>query len=73
MIEEDISFKMVNKLCFYHNLKLNYDLQNGLYSGVANMRKMGLQIALFTIAMLIYIKLTLSSHTANSKTYVIHI
>ena len=43
---------MVKELCFYHNYKLNYDLQNALYSGVVNMRKMGLQIALLTIKML---------------------
>ena len=29
--------------------KLNYEKQNALYSGVANLRKMGLKIALFTI------------------------
>ena len=39
---------------------LNYNLQNGLYSGVENMWKMGLKIALFSIPMLIYIKLTYS-------------
>ena len=58
MIEEHTSFKMVKELCFYHNWKLNYDLRNPLYSGVANMRKMGLKIALFTNLMLICIKLT---------------
>ena len=55
MIEDNTSFKMVKELCFYHNSKLNYGLRNALYSGVANMRKMGLKIALFTIPMLIYI------------------
>ena len=60
MIEDNTSFKMVKQLCFYHNKKLNYDLPNGLYFGVANIRKMGLKIALFTIPMLIYIKLTYS-------------
>ena len=60
MIEENISFKMVKTLCFYHNSKRNYNLRNALYSGVANMRKMGLKIALFIIQMLIYIKLTYS-------------
>ena len=62
VIEDNTSFKMVKELCFYHNKikKLNYDLPNGLYSGVANMRKMGLKIALFTIPMLVYIKLTYS-------------
>ena len=60
MIEDDDSFKMMKELCFYHNLKLNYDLWNGLYSGAVNMRKMGLKIALFTILMLIYIKLRYS-------------
>ena len=44
MIEENISFKMVKELCVYHNKKLNYDKQNALYSGVANMRKMGLKM-----------------------------
>ena len=60
MIEENTSFKMVKTLCLCHNKKLNYDLQNALFSGVANMRKMGLKIALFTIQMLIYIKLIYS-------------
>ena len=60
MIEDNTSFKMVKELCFYHNKKLNYDLRNALYSGVANMRKIGLKIALFTIPMLIYIELTYS-------------
>ena len=46
MIEENIGFKIVKKICFYHNYKLNYDKQNALYSGVANMRKMGLQAEL---------------------------
>ena len=50
----------MKELCFYHNKKLNYDKQNALYSGVANIRKKGLKIALFTILMLI-------------KTFVIHI
>ena len=49
VIEENTSFKMVKELCFYHNSKLNYNLRNALYSGVSNMRKMGLKIALFTI------------------------
>ena len=49
MIEETISFKMVTELCFYHNKRLNYDVRNALYSGVANMRKMSLKIALFSI------------------------
>ena len=40
---------MVNKLCFYNHEKLTYDLRNLLYSGVSNMRKMGLKIALFII------------------------
>ena len=62
MIEDSTSFKMVKDLCFYHDWKLNYDLRNGLYSGVANMRKMGLKIALFSIPMLIYIKLTYSQY-----------
>ena len=39
-------------------LRFLIDLGNVLYSGIANMRKMGLKIALFTIRMLIYIKLT---------------
>ena len=60
VIGENASFKTVKELCFYHNYKLNYSLRNGLYSGVANMRKMGLKIALFTVHMLIYIKLTYS-------------
>ena len=60
MIEDNNSFKMVKELCFCHNWKLNYDLRNMLYSGVANVRKMGLKIALFTIPMLIYIKLIYS-------------
>ena len=60
MIEENTSFKMVTELCVYHNYILNYDLRNGLYYGVSNMRKMGLKIALFTIQVLIYIKLTYS-------------
>ena len=60
MTEDNSIFKMVKDLCFYHNKKLNYDLPNGLYFGVANMRKMGLKVALFTIPMLIYIKLTYS-------------
>ena len=58
MIEDNTSFTMVKELCFYHNLKLNYDLPNMLYYGVANMRKMGLRIVLFSIPMLIYIKVT---------------
>ena len=58
MIEYNTSFKVVQQLCFYHNYKLNYDLRNGLYSGVVNMRKMGLKIVIFTVPMLIYIKLT---------------
>ena len=49
---------MVKELCFYHNLKLNYDMPNTLYYGVAKMRKMGLRMALFSIPMLIYIKVT---------------
>ena len=60
VIEENSSFKMVKELCVYHNYKLNYDLRNGLYSGVSIMRKIGLKIALFTIRVLIYIKLTYS-------------
>ena len=60
MIEDNTSFKMVKELFFYHNKKLNFYLLNGLYPGVANMRKMGLKIALFTILMLIYIKLIYS-------------
>ena len=60
MIEDKTSFKMVKELFFYHNKKLNNDSPNGLYSGVANMRKMGLKIALFPIPMLLYIKLTYS-------------
>ena len=60
MIEENTSFKMVKELCVYHNYKLNYDLRNTLYSGVSNMIKMGLKIALFTVQVLIYIKLTYS-------------
>ena len=51
---------MVKELCVYHNYKLNYDLRYALYSGVLNMRKMGLKIALFIIRVLIYIKLTYS-------------
>ena len=49
VIEENTSFEMVKKLCFYHNQKLNYNLRNALYCGVANMRKMGLKLALFII------------------------
>ena len=60
VIEDNTSFKMIKELCFYHNKKLNYDLRNGLYSGVANMIKLGLKVALFTIPMFIYIKLTYS-------------
>ena len=60
VIEENTSYKMVEELCFYHNPKLNYNLRNALYSGVANMRKMGLKISLFIILMLIYIQLTYS-------------
>ena len=60
MIEENIGFKTVIKLCFCHNKKLNYDKQNALYSGVLNNRKKGLKIALFTILMLIDIKLKYS-------------
>ena len=60
MIEDNTSFKMAKELCFYHNWKLNYGLRSALYSGVTNMRKMGLNISLFTIPMLIYIKLTYS-------------
>ena len=60
VIEKNTSFKMVKELCVYHNYKLNYDLRNGLYSGVSNMRKMGLKIAVFTNQVLIYIKLTYS-------------
>ena len=58
MIEENTSFKMVKELCFYHNSKLNYNLRNALYSGVATMGKMGLKIALFIILdlMLIYMQ-----------------
>ena len=59
-MEENTSFKMVKELCVYHNYKLNYDLRNALYSGVSNMRKMGLKIALFTIRVFIYIKLIYS-------------
>ena len=58
MIEKNIGLKMEKELCFYHNQKLNYDYQNALNSGVGNMRKMGLKIALFTILMLMYMKLT---------------
>ena len=58
MIEDNTSFKMVKELCFYHNLKLNNDLPNTLYYGVANLRKMGLRIALFSIPILIFIKVT---------------
>ena len=57
MIEENNSFKMVKELCLYHNYKINYDVRNVLYSEVANMTKMGLKIALFTILMLNYITL----------------
>ena len=60
MIEDNTSFKMAKDLCFSHNQKLNYDLLNGLYSSVENMRKMGLKIVLFSIPILIYIKLTYS-------------
>ena len=60
MIKYNTSFKMMKELCFLHDKKLNYDLQNALYSGVAYMRKIGQNIALFTIPMLIYIKLTYS-------------
>ena len=60
IIGENTSFIIVKELCFYHNQKLNYSLWNAIYSGVANMRKMGLKIAFFTIPMLIYIKLTYS-------------
>ena len=41
VIEENTSFEMMKKLCFYHNQKLNYNLRNALYCGVGNMRKMG--------------------------------
>ena len=58
MIKDNTSFKMVKELCFHHNKKLNYDLRNRLYSGVVNMRKMGLKIVIFTVPMSIYIKLT---------------
>ena len=60
MIEYNTSFIMVKELCFYHNLKLNHSLRNALYSGVANIRKMSLKIAVFTIPMLIYINLIYS-------------
>ena len=60
MIEENTSFKMVKDLCVYHNYKLNYDLQSVRYSGVSNIRKVGLKTVLFTIPVLIYIKLTYS-------------
>ena len=60
VIEENTSFKMLKELCVYHNYKLNYVLRNALYSGVSNMRKMGLKIVIFTIQVLIYIKLTYS-------------
>ena len=49
VIEENKSFEIVKKICFYHNQKLNYNLRNALYCGVANMRKMGLKLALFII------------------------
>ena len=60
VIEDNTSFKMVKELCLYHNQKLNYNLQYGLYSGVVNKRNMGLKIALSSIPMLIYIKVTYS-------------
>ena len=60
MVEDNTCFKMVKELCFYYNYKINYDLRNALYSRVVNMRKKGVKIALFTIPMLIYIKLTYS-------------
>ena len=47
VIEGNTSLQMVKELCLYHNKKLNYDMRNSLYSGVTNMRKMGLKIALF--------------------------
>ena len=49
IIEDTSSFIMVKELCFYHNQKPNYSLRNALYSGVANMRKMGLKIALLPL------------------------
>ena len=58
--EKNTSFKMVKELCFYCNYKLNYALRNALYSGIGNMRKVGLKITLFTIQILIYIKLIYS-------------
>ena len=60
MIEENIGFERVKRLFFYHNEKLNYDKQNALYSGVANIRKKGLKIAILTILLLIYNKLKYS-------------
>ena len=50
MIEENTSFKMVEELCVYHNYKLNYDLRNALYSGVSNMRKMGLKLPFYHLS-----------------------
>ena len=40
-----------------------------IQSGVANMRKMGLKIVLFTILMLIYIKLTYSQYKNLCNTH----
>ena len=60
VIEGTSSLQMVKELCLYHNKKLNYDMRNSLYSGVTNMRKMGLKIALFTTQILIYINLAYS-------------
>ena len=51
---------MVKELCVYHNYKLNYDLRSAQYSGVSNIRKVGLKTVLFTNPVLIYIKLTYS-------------
>ena len=44
---------MVIELCFYHDENLSY----AVWSGVANMRKIGLKIAILAILMSIYIKL----------------
>ena len=60
VIEGTSSLQMVKELCLYHNKKLNYDMRNSLYSGVTNMRKMGLKIAIFTTQILIYINLAYS-------------
>ena len=44
---------MVIELCFYHKENLSY----AVWSGVANMRKIGLKIGILAILMLIYINL----------------